>query len=379
MMIVDELKAKFDKACVKILPTTEQTEGVQMLTKVYTEMFGEYPNTFTFENEGLYLNRDANPGFSFIDDDKSEEYSEDDEPNYYVFDSVQTQQTLCNIVEYYKDAYVLRNETYPVIIRDHQFIFWSNYFHAMYILQKDQYISDELKSLVVDKRNDEDHCYFSYVTSTNSGFSETTLECKKQTIDLKMNYNDDLPHDKIVDFLKSKDSGLVLLHGEPGTGKTTYIRHLMYEIKGRNFLVMDASVFSYITDSSFIDLLLDNKNAVIILEDCETMLSDRVTTGNQMLSTLLNLSDGIIGDSMNFKFICTFNAPIGKLDKAIQRKGRMKVKYEFKKLSADKTHELGKKLGFDIPEGESLPLSDIFNYDEDNGREKESKKIGFSK
>lgn len=381
MMTIEELKTEFDKACIKILPLSENTEGIPLLTKVYTEMFKEYPNVFTFENEGIYLNKDANNTCLFDNnDDEADEYSEEDEPNYYTFDSVQFHQTLCNLAEHYKDsAYIIRGETYPIIIRDRQFIFWSNYYHTIYILQNEQFISEELKSLVIDKRNDEDHCYFSYVTSTNTGFSETTLECKKQNIDLEMNYNDDLPHEKIVEFLKSKNSGLVLLHGEPGTGKTTYIRHLMYEVKGRNFLVMDASVFNYITDASFIELLLDNKNSVIILEDCETMLSDRVTTGNQMLSTLLNLSDGIIGDSMNFKFICTFNAPIGKLDKAIQRKGRMKVKYEFKKLAPEKTHALGKKLGFNIPEGESLPLSDIFNYNEDNGREKESKKIGFSK
>lgn len=378
-MSTEELKKKFDEACTKLLPTTEQTDGIQLMAKVYVEMFKEYPSIFNLETDGTYLNKDANDIYSFSDDD-DDEYSEDDAENYYTFESIQIQQTLCNLVDHYKDsAYIVRNESYPVIIRDHQIIVWSNYFHALYVIQKDQFVSDELKNLVIDKKSDDDHCFFSYVTSTNSGFSETTLECKKQDIDLKINYNDDLPHDKIVDFLKSKNSGLILLHGEPGTGKTTYIRHLMYEVKGRNFIVMDASVFNYITDSSFINLLLNNKNAVIILEDCETMLSDRVTTGNQMLTTLLNLSDGIIGDSMNFKFICTFNAPIGKLDKAIQRKGRMKVKYEFKKLSPEKTHALGEKLGFDIPNSESLPLSDIFNYNEDNGKEKESKKIGFSK
>ncbi len=375
-MTTEELKNKFNSACTVVLPTAPEASGIQFLTKVYAEMFQEYPNSFSFENEGLYKNPEAD------DYQCSDIYTEDreDTPSKYVFENIQINKTMCNIAEYYKDsAYIFRDEYYPVIIRDHQIIFWCNYYHTIYVLQKDEFMSEELKNLVIDNKDDDDHRYFSYVTSTNNGFSETTLECKKQNIDIEMNYNDDLPNDKIIEFLKSNNSGLILLHGEPGTGKTTYIRHLMYDLSGRDFLVMDASVFNYITDASFIELLLDNKNAVIILEDCETMLTDRIQSGNQMLSTLLNLSDGIIGDNMNFKFICTFNAPIGKLDKAIQRKGRMKVKYEFKKLSPEKTKALGQKLGVDIPDGVSLPLSDIFNYKEENGAENIAKKIGFSK
>ena len=107
------------------------------------------------------------------------------------------------------------------------------------------------------------------------------------------------------------------------------------------------------------------------------MLADR-TTGNNKLSALLNLSDGIIGDSFNFKFICTFNANVTKLDKALLRRGRMKLKYEFKSLSPEKTQALGKQLGYDIPEGKSLSLADIFNYGVDNGNVEE-KKVGFGR
>ena len=139
-------------------------------------------------------------------------------------------------------------------------------------------------------------------------------------------------------------------------------------------MILDNSVFNYITDSSFIQLLINNQNAIIILEDCEEMLADRIA-GNNKLSALLNLSDGIIGDSFNFKFICTFNSNISKLDPAIMRKGRMKLKYEFKKLDKKKVQVLAEKLNKDIP-NEDMTLADLFNYGEDNGV-KQEKKIGF--
>ena len=85
-----------------------------------------------------------------------------------------------------------------------------------------------------------------------------------------------------------------------------------------------------------------------------------------------------MSDAFNLKFICTFNADIASIDKAILRKGRLKVKYEFDKLTADKTEALGKKLGKDIKKGESLTLADIYNYDvtPDAGGKKK-KTIGF--
>ena len=121
------------------------------------------------------------------------------------------------------------------------------------------------------------------------------------------------------------------------------------------------------------------KGMILLLEDCEVLLSDRMDTGNHLLSTVLNLSDGILGDGLNIKFICTFNADITRLDKAILRKGRLKYKYEFTKLTPEKTQELAKELNKNIPEGLSLTVADIYNWEEDNGSENiNNKRIGFN-
>jgi ATP-dependent 26S proteasome regulatory subunit len=245
-------------------------------------------------------------------------------------------------------------------------------------MQDQAELYDWIGDNVVEKSSDENHLYFDYATYGPNGFDTISLEIKKQSVDIETNYNDDLPNREILEFLASKESGLLILHGIPGTGKTSYIRHLMYTLFKREFLVLDNSVFNYITDSSFISLLMDYKDAVIILEDCESMLTDR-TQGNNRLSALLNLSDGIIGDSFNFKFICTFNANIGKIDKALLRKGRMKLKYEFKELSAEKTKALAQKLGKDIKEDKPMTLANIYNYGHNNDRTDEERSIGFRK
>lgn len=351
-----------------------------LLTQVYVLMFGETPHLVGIDQDGSYLNPEAEPLQETYDIEPETYVEEEDEDHIYTFKNVNKQYTFIEIIKQFGDqVFCVRRDDYPVVFGDHFIFYYSYNDRDIYCLQDSEYLRDDIKKCIVDEGSiNLDERWFTFVTNSGTGFNETSLKVKKQDIDLESNYNDDLPHNKIVDFLKSTQSGLVLLYGAPGTGKTTYIRYLMHYLKGRNFLVLDQSTFNYITDASFVDLLLSNRNSVIILEDCEDMLADRIS-GNAQLATLLNLSDGIIGDNFNFKFICTFNANISKLDKAILRKGRLKQKYEFKSLTAEKTQNLAKKIGVEIPEGKSLTLTEIFNYNESNGSEKEEKKIGFQK
>ena len=92
------------------------------------------------------------------------------------------------------------------------------------------------------------------------------------------------------------------------------------------------------------------------------------------MSILLNLTDGIIGDVLNIKLICTFNTSLSNIDKALLRKGRLSLKYEFKKLAKEKC----RKLLNDYTINEDMSLADLYNRDDENDYSKtNSKKIGF--
>ena len=173
-----------------------------------------------------------------------------------------------------------------------------------------------------------------------------------------------------------ENTPLKLLY-DPGTGKTYFIRHLITNFKKHHFLVLGESCLAYINDPSFIKMLMKFENSIVILEDCEKVLMERQRGGNELISTLLNITSGLLGDSLNVRVIATFNAKVESVDPAILRKGRMKVDYEFTKLSKEKTYALGQKLGKDVKEGESLTLADIYNYDDQNSFRAEKKKIGF--
>ncbi len=200
-----------------------------------------------------------------------------------------------------------------------------------------------------------------------------------KSIDINDLYNEDFAQvDSIIaDFMTKQESGIVLLHGEPGTGKTTYIKHLICKFSDREFIFVQNDFVRDLLKPSFISFLLQNKNATLIIEDAEKVVVSRDhTSEDSVVSTILQLTDGLFSDFLNLKVICTFNTDIDRIDKALMRKGRLVAKYNFKPLSPDKTAALANKLGYSDVTG-SLTLADIFEFDKLDYKNQPKKKIGF--
>lgn len=218
----------------------------------------------------------------------------------------------------------------------------------------------------------------------NDGDGYYTIESRinKMDIDIDKQYNDDFKpvYNGIVDFLDkdNRKSGIVILNGEPGTGKTTFIRHLVFNVPG-NYIFINNAMGVRISSPEFISFLLAHKDSIFILEDCEGVVMDRQITGfTNAVAAILNMADGIMSDIFNGKFICTFNADIGKVDPALMRKGRCFGKYEFKKLDGKKAQALLKERGFDVENCKDMTLADIYNYEVGNIEESPTqKRIGF--
>ena len=202
-------------------------------------------------------------------------------------------------------------------------------------------------------------------------------------LDVGALYNDDFQDIalNISRFLEDDQNGLVILHGEQGTGKTSFIRHLISQSK-KQFVYLPLDMASCLSDPRMITFICDEmKDAVIVIEDCEQLLVDRGESYNSIntgLVNILNMADGLLGDSLNLKFICTFNSDVRKIDKALLRKGRLIDKYEFGKLSAEKTSALMQKQYDLTGTFEPMTLAEIFNYSiENHGKNKERKVVGF--
>ena len=176
--------------------------------------------------------------------------------------------------------------------------------------------------------------------------------------------------EKLFDRLLTEHKGLTLFHGEPGTGKTTYIRHLIKKLKlnnkNNNILYFPPTMVGSITEPGFINFISEwvsdskDKNYLLI-EDAEPLLESRNQTRNIGITNLLNMTDGILNDVLKIQIIATFNTNLKNVDDALLRAERLLARKEFRELSKENGLILAEKIGVKAEAiQDKMSLADIY-------------------
>jgi len=214
-----------------------------------------------------------------------------------------------------------------------------------------------------------------------------------ENIDLELNYGSKfLDIDKTIkDRLTNNKSGLFMFHGLPGTGKTTYIKYLAGQVNRDFIYIPTTMVETFTSDPNCLSMLIQKPNSIIILEDAEKAIMKRHGDGmdSSAVSSLLNLSDGIMSDILKTSVILTYNCPKNEIDSALRRKGRLQVDYEFGALPITDAKKLAKTLKYSKKTidkiTKAMSVADIYNLEKDVDLNEEKIKddkeriIGFGK
>jgi len=236
-----------------------------------------------------------------------------------------------------------------------------------------------IKAFKVRKRFSRRKPEINVLQYSHNRLDTTSMDIKCPKLAIEDNYNNDfLPvNDVILKRLSCKnDKGIILLHGHPGTGKTSYIRYIIGKVS-KPVLFLPPNLASNITNPDLMNVLLENPNSIFVIEDAENLVIDRNRSEGSAVSALLNIADGLLSDCLNIQIICSFNTDLSKVDSALMRKGRLIACYEFKALDIIKAQALSDKLGNNAIIDRSMTLAEIYNQEDLAFRQPERTRIGY--
>lgn len=178
-------------------------------------------------------------------------------------------------------------------------------------------------------------------------------------------------HAEFVEKLQGKANGLSIFEGPPGTGKTSYLRHLIWILnKSHRFYFIPTTAMGVLCNSDFVNFWVNEiqahkkKQFVVILEDSEKVLMTRESDNREEVSVLLNISDGMLGDFLHLQVICTINCKADQLDQALYRPGRLLCHRKFERLDPHQAARLSSHLGKSLPHYQDYSLAEVFAGEE---------------
>lgn len=198
-----------------------------------------------------------------------------------------------------------------------------------------------VKNLIVESE-ESDESYFSiYYLAKEDNLSIIDINVKHSKLNnIKSELYPDIDPEKLAAEFIESDDNLLIVHGDPGTSKTSFIKYLAYML----YKLKEINQISYAKDwktmncSQFWPRITDNAPPLLILDDLDHDLTTK-TKRSPFVSNLLSYLDGVLTNKSN-KVIISTNQPIGTIDSALLRSGRCFDCIELHKLDISYAKEI---------------------------------------
>jgi hypothetical protein len=209
------------------------------------------------------------------------------------------------------------------------------------------------------------------------GFAASRFEKENYAPDVQVGM------EAILSDLKSANpkGKLTIIEGDPGSGKTFFVRSLVSETPNACFIVIPPNMVERISDPAIIPVFLRLKSGdqpqesygpsgqpvsktdivlplisesekkeafinpiILIVEDADECLVRRNGGNMPAISAVLNLTSGILGDLLDIRVVATTNAKKTDMDEALLRDGRLSYNLEVGRLPPEQATKIYRRL-----------------------------------
>lgn len=243
--------------------------------------------------------------------------------------------------------------------------------------------SDQLFQTVLSPDDPKKGMVFT-LAKTMSGYTLTHLGLAGSPIE-RGNYSKEVlaSYDHVVEDLNSEDpcGRLIVMAGEPGTGKTYLIRGLLGAVPKAAFVLVPPHLVEDLSSPEILPSLTAAKGEmsgplVLILEDADRVLVPRHDKMGSMnaISQVLNLGDGILGSVLDIRIVASTNAAKVEMDPATRRPGRLCRYSSVEALSAKEASDaLSRLTGKPFRVNKPATLAQVYRWARENGWKPPSK------
>lgn len=292
------------------------------------------------------------------------------------------------------DTGIKRNASVDfAIVWDHA-ITWGTVTHSnwvdIHMLSMDYQLSQKIVDVCgeilhrrVPKRD------FYMLTRSDSGYELTAIKSKPCPL-IRGNYEPPVVEaiDHVLEEMNSQDpcGRLVILEGQPGTGKTYLVRGLVNETKDATMIVFPPNLLREFSGPGVVTAFLNFRARssgpmVLVLEDGDECLATRQLDNAASISELLSLGDGILGSALDIRLIITTNVKKMDFDPAALRTGRLCRLITVDKLSIPTVQKIFEREGVEGgPTKNALTLADVYSHVKNRqSKSTETKTMGFKR
>lgn len=236
--------------------------------------------------------------------------------------------------------------------------------------------AERLNVAINDLIKDDHHAVF-LLTKTDQGISEARHSIRKATAAIGHDAFYPFIEEGLVSyftrFLAAK-SGILLLVGPPGTGKSTWLRSLILHSAMSAALAYDKDT---IRDMGMLQHFYSSNHCILALEDADAFIGKR-EHGNEDLQNVLNFADGVTDNPGKKMVISTNLGSLAKVDQALIRKGRCFDIVVFRELTPEEANAARAAIGLAPREfSEPVVLADALSDEGSKLSEERETVVGF--